>query len=272
MLQQTRVAVVIGYYERFLRRFPTVQSLAKAKEVEVLALWSGLGYYRRARMMHRAAKEIVARNGFPRTAEALRELPGIGRYTAAAIASICFGERSAVVDGNVERVLQRLYGKQLSPNEQWRLADELISAQRPGDSNQAWMELGAMVCTPANPECAACPLLRHCRHEGTLARPGQTRAKAEVHLTLDVQQDRVRLVQRDRASSLMAGMWELPAHAGTKSDAPLRFRHSITNTDYLVYVHQRPTRQGRFVHRRQYERLPLTGLTRKVLRAAALLK
>src|SRR5208337_3777211 len=144
MLQQTRVAAVLDHYARFMRRFPTVQSLAAAREPSVLAAWSGLGYYHRARRMHQAAKEIVRdRQGeFPRSAGEWSQLPGIGRYTAAAIASIAFGEAVAVVDGNVERVLQRVIGAKLSREAVWQRAQDLLDRKRPGDFNQAMMELG----------------------------------------------------------------------------------------------------------------------------------
>ena len=157
MLQQTRVAAVIGYYQRFVQRFPTVESLASASEADVLAQWSGLGYYRRARMLLAAAHVIVAEYGgqLPRTASELRKLPGIGRYTAAAIASIAFGEPVAVVDGNVERVLSRVEGLTLGSSTQqsayWDRAQQWLSRKRPGDFNQAMMELGATVCLPGEP-------------------------------------------------------------------------------------------------------------------------
>ena len=160
MLQQTRVAAVIDHYRKFLRRFPTVQKLAAARKSSVLAAWSGLGYYRRARMMHAAAKAIVREYGgrFPETADSLRTLPGIGRYTSAAIASIAFGQPVAVVDGNVERVLQRLSGRRLAGEELWKAANGLLDKRRPGDFNQAMMELGAVVCTPRAPACLTCPI------------------------------------------------------------------------------------------------------------------
>src|SRR5580700_2925085 len=146
MLQQTRVAAVIAHYREFLRRFPTVEKLARAREASVLAAWSGLGYYRRARMMHAAAKVVVRQRKFPATVEGLRDLPGVGRYTAAAIASIAFGVRVAAVDGNVERVLQRVSGRRIAGREVWLAAEELLDRDRPGDFNQAMMELGATVC------------------------------------------------------------------------------------------------------------------------------
>src|SRR5580658_8169005 len=142
MLQQTRVAAVIAHYHEFLRRFPTVEKLARARQPSVLAAWSGLGYYRRARMLHAAAKVVVRdRDGkFPASADGLRVLPGVGRYTAAAIASIAFDEPVAVVDGNVERVLQRVSGQYLAGEEFWLAAEKLLDRNRPGDFNQAMME------------------------------------------------------------------------------------------------------------------------------------
>ena len=165
MLQQTRVAAVLEHYRIFLERFPNVQALAAASEEAVLGAWSGLGYYRRARMLHRCAGQIAEQHGgcFPRNAEALLALPGIGRYTAAAIASIAFAEPVAVVDGNVERVLQRLLGIKLTAidlaaPQTWPHAQALLARSRPGDFNQAMMELGATVCVPRAPRCAACPV------------------------------------------------------------------------------------------------------------------
>ena len=149
MLQQTRVAAVIEHYHEFLRRFPTVKKLARAREASVLAAWSGLGYYRRARMLHAAAKVVARRGSFHGRRRNCRELPGVGRYTAAAIASIAFGERVAVVDGNVERVLERALGRRMSGREVWLAAEELLDRDRPGDFNQAMIGgLGATVCTP----------------------------------------------------------------------------------------------------------------------------
>ncbi len=170
MLQQTRVAAVVDHYQRFLKRFPTIEKLAAAREASVLAVWSGLGYYRRARMLHAASKKIVTEHSgkFPESSAALRTLPGIGRYTAAAIASIAFDEPIAVVDGNVERVLQRVLGKRLADEEIWKVAQELITERKPGDSNQAMMELGATVCLPRQPKCLACPVLELCATHGEL--------------------------------------------------------------------------------------------------------
>ncbi len=219
MLQQTRVAAVIAHYHEFLRRFPTVEKLAAAREASVLAAWSGLGYYRRARMLHAAAKVVVREWGgkFPENAEGWRELPGVGRYTAAAIVSIAFGEPVAVVDGNVERVLQRVSGQRLAGERLWAAADGLLDRGWPGDFNQAMMELGATVCTPRAPRCLTCPVVGLCATRGEMA--GRAKAarqkKREIHYALALRSENGRdgavfLVQRPRDARLMAGMWELP--------------------------------------------------------------
>src|SRR5664279_1877739 len=169
MLQQTTVEVIAARWERFLSRFPTIGALARAPEREVLAEWRGLGYYARARNLHRAAKAVVRAGAFPRTLAGLRALPGVGAYTAAAISSICFGIPEPVVDGNVVRVLCRLNGLRLDPKAPATLAKvralarPLVLAQNPGDHNQAVMELGALVCTPRAPRCGVCPLRTLCR-------------------------------------------------------------------------------------------------------------
>jgi A/G-specific adenine glycosylase len=273
MLQQTRVAVVVPYYHRFIRRFPTVRDLAKAKESEVLALWSGLGYYRRARMLHQAARQVLADldGKMPATSDDLLVLPGIGRYTAAAIASICYDESSAVVDGNVERVLDRLHGNKLSATEHWRLAQGLISATRPGDFNQAMMELGATVCTPLSPDCTSCPLRSLCRQQGALAASRRARrTKRTLRYILDRRATQVRLVQRKSTERLMPNMWELPAADGV-GEVILRLRHAITTTDYAVEVRHGRATGGKYVPLSRLAHLPLTGLARKILRKAALL-
>ena len=182
MLQQTRVAAVMDHYARFLKKFPTVQTLAAARESSVLATWSGLGYYHRARRMHQAAKVIAReRKGiFPRTAAEWRELPGIGRYTAAAIASIAFGEAVAVVDGNVERVLDRVFGAGEGREGAWQRAEALLDRERPGDFNQAMMELGATVCAPRAPQCPMCPLYAWCASRGANQSAAAIAAQAQA--------------------------------------------------------------------------------------------
>jgi len=334
MLQQTRVAAVLEHYRLFLKRFPDVQTLAAASESAVLAAWSGLGYYRRARMLRQCAQKIVAehRGRFPQTSEALQTLPGIGRYTAAALASIAFAEPVAVVDGNVERVLQRLAGRSLTSEDMWRRAQALLSKCRPADFNQAMMELGAMVCTPRQPKCGACPLRKWCATKGEAPRttPPQGQSRKEIWCTLDQRDGRVRLVRRPLSASLMAGMWELPqatrtvpgsnhtssaaakqrkiAHGASgekeaaakrrkitaqgasrgfparneegrkrrknRLDSPWRiFRHSITVTDYTVHVTRvpAPAAKGKWIAIEKISDVPITGLTRKILKAAGII-
>ena len=277
MLQQTRVAAVIEYYRRFLERFPSVATLAAAKPEAVLAAWSGLGYYRRARALHDAAKRVVTEHGgkLPRTAAELQQLPGFGRYTAAAVASIAFGEPAAVVDGNVERVLSRIFAWQ-EPNRRaaWETAQHLLAAQRAGDFNQAMMELGATVCLPAQARCECCPLFRWCRTRGVgPEKQKEQRQRRRVHYRLAHRNGAVWLVRRPPRASLMPGMWELPEipENGMPPDVMFRLRHSITVTDFAVEVSSgEPSGcgRGRWVTRGQTERLPLTGLTKKILRRA----
>jgi A/G-specific adenine glycosylase len=278
MLQQTRVAAVIEHYREFLRRFPTVEKLAAAREASVLAAWSGLGYYRRARMMHAAAKVIVREHGgkFPEGEEGLRALRGIGRYTAAAIASIAFGQPVAVVDGNVERVLQRVAGKRLAGEELWTAANRLLDAKRPGDFNQAMMELGAVVCTPRAPACLTCPVIELCATRGELAPSGKAarQKKREIHCALDVRNREVFLVRRERDASVMPGMWELPELASMKrggAGPAFTLRHSITVTSYTVRVWRGAAssrESGKWVPVERLGRVALTGLARKILRKA----
>ena len=225
MLQQTRVAAVIPYYRRFLRRFPTVRALARARETEVLRHWAGLGYYSRARNLHRAAKEIVRRHGgrFPRARDAVLALPGVGRYTAAAVLSIAYSEPQAVLDGNVARVIARLdaiRGDLRAPR-RWkeleRRAQELLAREAPGEWNQAMMELGARVCTPRSPRCDACPFSRDCRAralgvQDEIPAPRRKRPSEKITLAAAVLLDsrgRTLLVQRN--GGLFSGMWQFPA-------------------------------------------------------------
>jgi A/G-specific adenine glycosylase len=274
MLQQTRVAAVVEHYERFLRRFPSVEKLAAAREASVLAAWSGLGYYRRARMLHAAAKEVVKAGRFPASSTELRALPGVGRYTAAAVASIAFGEPVAVVDGNVERVLQRWLGKRIAGEPLWAAAQAMLSVERPGDFNQAMMELGATVCVPRQPKCGLCPVSRMCSTRGELPDRvrGTRQRKREINYALDRRNGSIFLVKRPDTASLMPGMWELPEMAGTKlkSRPGLTLRHSITVTDYRVGVTESAApagTAGRWVGKSRLLKLPLTGLARKILRA-----
>jgi A/G-specific adenine glycosylase len=278
MLQQTRVGAVLEHYREFLGRFPDVETLAGARLDAVLAAWSGLGYYRRARNLHAAAQKVIAEldGEIPRAAEALRGLPGIGRYTAAAIASIAFGERCAVLDGNVERVLQRVHGhREMSAGELWTAAEDLLSPQRPGDFNQAMMELGATICLPGEPRCLLCPIRSWCRTRGALSSTKQTkRTICDLDVALIIQGERVKLVRRPTSETVMTGMWELPT-LPTPPDGfhepGLSLKHSIMNTDYKVRVWRLPRRAsprlpaGRWFPLKEVSELPLTGLARKIL-------
>ena len=226
MLQQTRVDTVMPYFERFLARFPTPLALAEAPEDQVLAAWSGLGYYRRARMLHAGARLVADRAHMPRDREGLLELPGIGRYTAGAIASIAFDEAVGLVDGNVARVLARIFAldddmRRAGMKRAEALAEELVPAKKPGDWNQALMELGATICTPRSPACDRCPVASSCRARaegrvdelpvmGEKAKPKPQRVQALVARTKD---GRVLLARR-RSSGLFAGLWEPPSIDG----------------------------------------------------------
>jgi A/G-specific adenine glycosylase len=229
MLQQTRIAAVMPYYDRFLEHFPTVQSLAAAPQQEVLKLWSGLGYYSRARNLHSAAKQIVAEHAgkFPRGLEAALELPGIGVYTAAAVLSIAYDVPLAVLDGNVARVLARLHAIRgdLRVPRTWRAltekADQLLAHQAASDWNQALMELGEVICTPKSPRCLVCPVMQSCRAyaEGiTNEIPEPRRKRASVSITIAAvilldAHGRTLLVRDPGAHDdvLFSRMWQFPA-------------------------------------------------------------
>ena len=301
MLQQTRVAAVVEHYEEFLRQFPTILALALAPEATVLAAWSGLGYYRRARMLHKAAKFITQERGgvLPSTAAELRTLPGVGEYTCAAIASIAFGESVAVVDGNVERVLLRVTGRDEAGTAAGRAfvqaqASALVPKRRvtervnaAGDHNQAMMELGATLCLPRAPLCLRCPVYSMCKTRGehlTPARAAQRSMPAAYLLSLRKRgtMTEVLLEKRSANASLMAGMYELPPlpqDAVQGREPLLRLRHSITNTNYYVQVFaargpgdrglRRAVPAARrdlyWVRTNRLAQEPLTGLARKVL-------
>jgi A/G-specific adenine glycosylase len=238
MLQQTRVETVVPYFERFMKELPTVTALAEAPSDRVMSLWSGLGYYRRARMLHEAAQEIARQRGgaFPGNAAELVEVRGIGRYTAGAIASIAFGERAALVDGNVARVLSRLFAVtedvRGGPGLRriWALADALVPEERAGDWNQALMELGATTCVPRTPRCLVCPALGVCeaRKRGLEAELPKLRPRAKPREVVQValvarQRGKVVLVRR-REGGLFGGLWEPPTIAGELSLAEARAR------------------------------------------------
>ncbi len=224
MLQQTRVETVIPYFTSWMERFPTLADLAAASEQDVLRVWEGLGYYRRARNLHAAAAVIVARHGgrVPDDLKALQSLPGIGRYSAAAIASIAYNVDAAALDGNIKRVLARVHDvsepvdSPAGTRRLWRLAEEHLPPGRAGDYNQAWMDLGATVCLPRDPRCHSCPLEKHCLACSLNlqdARPVRSVKKQIPHYIVvsAVIQRRGRfLLARRPAASLMGGLWEFP--------------------------------------------------------------
>ncbi len=221
MLQQTRVETVLAYYERFLARFPTLASLAAAEEDQVLGMWSGLGYYRRARLLHQGVRECVARYGgaVPADADARLALPGVGRYTAGAIGSIAFGVAEPIVDGNVARVLARLHrietplGVRVTEARLWQEAARLVIGPRPGDLNQSLMELGALVCTPRRPACESCPLRRGCKGRSMAERlpvPRKKKAPQSVELLAVVATVGERVWLQKVEGKLFGGLWSVP--------------------------------------------------------------
>jgi len=228
MLQQTRVDTVIPYYERFIERFPTVQALASADEQDVLKEWAGLGYYARARNLKRAAEQMVREHAgrVPRSGDALEALPGVGRYTAGAVRSIAFGERAAIVDGNVRRVLSRWTAHDdLDDARLWDLARELVPRGRPADFNQALMELGATVCTPRTPGCTRCPVNGLCEAAALerpldfpAARPRKAPRAVRALSAIVRRRGRLLLVQRP-SRGLLGGLWEVPSLEGDSIEA-----------------------------------------------------
>ena len=254
MLQQTRMEVVLGYYERFMARFPTIAKLARASVDDVIAAWSGLGYYRRARMLRDGAIDVMKRFGgvIPETVGELMTIAGIGRYTAGAIASIAHGLQEPIVDGNVARIVARLFAIEAplgSPSlmrQAWHRAEVMVaSSKSPRDFNQGLMELGALICTPRKPLCEQCPLRRQCAafvsgRVDELPRPKAKAATRELRIPLYLVIDRDgRVLMRRESGQLMRGMFHLP-HGDTTllTGTPLRigasstlgtFRHTVTN-------------------------------------------
>lgn len=312
MLQQTRVEVVIPYYERFLERFPTVEDLAAAETEEVLTLWSGLGYYRRARQLHAAARKVAALGGFPRTVEGWLDLPGIGPYTAAAVASQAFGVAAPVLDGNVERVLSRWLALAEDPKSSGArrqllsAAASLLDAERPGDSNQALMELGATLCTPRNPKCLLCPIASGClaatrgeQEAYPVARAKRQGEKQRLVVAVVERDGGVLMFRRPDDSDLLAGTWELPwvrVEEGPAPQAPevalasrygsvwrlgpriAEVLHGITYRDLEIAVHLseieetagfRSEAESGWFDAEGRAGLPLSSLVGKVLRKVA---
>jgi A/G-specific adenine glycosylase len=301
MLQQTRVEAVIPYYARFLELFPSIDRLAKADEVEVLAAWSGLGYYSRARNLHRTAKQIAGkgrRPAYPATLEEVFSLPGVGPYTAAAIASIALGLPHAAVDGNVIRVISRLTNdaSEVSSTAARRSfaeeAGRLLDRRRPGDFNQAMMELGATVCLPRNPVCEQCPVEEFCvaRSEGTERElPVKLKKPSARDIPLDLVLLRkqrkapgdtsVFLIQRSSSERRMAGFWELPSKnllPRLRGSRLCEFSHRIVNDRFLVTIWAAAQPHGGagslpgiWFDSAELTRIPLTTVTKKALAAAS---
>jgi A/G-specific adenine glycosylase len=273
MLQQTRVAAVIPYYERFLAAFPNVTELARAAEDQVLTMWSGLGYYSRARNLQKAARNIGGT--FPRDYESIRALPGIGEYTAAAVASIAFGLPHAAVDGNVRRVIVRLSnddGADVAGH-----AEKLIDRRDPGRWNQALMELGATVCLPRDPRCGSCPIAFQCqayRHGKQRELPSKRKKPEPLRLT------RTLLMVRGKGrvlltpSSRVKGFWDLPEAEQVTSCQPGvlvgEFRHTITHRQYRFMVRRakvtRFSKPLRWFADEQLDEIPLSTTAKKALR------
>jgi A/G-specific adenine glycosylase len=312
MLQQTQVATVLPYYRRFLERFPDLATLADATEEEVLGYWSGLGYYRRARSLHAGARQVMRHHDgvVPEDPVALRALPGVGRYTAGAIASIAFGRPEPVLDGNVRRVLARVLaldgtggGMARETRLLWDAATHLARGRRPGEVNQALMELGALVCTPVTPACRRCPVRAVCRARANgnperypMRPPRQTSHKASVAVAWVLRGERV-LLERPDDGNPLRGTWDLPAvELATDMDAvnalsgklarrglcvavgePIaRLRHGIMNRRLTLEVFRCRVRRGRVAGRDDLcwigsDRIAtkaVSGATRKVFVAA----
>ena len=306
MLQQTRVEAARPYFDRFLETFPSVEALAAASEESVLSLWSGLGYYQRARRLHAAARQIVANKGeFPTTTEGWRKLPGVGRYTAAAVASIVFGAREPAIDGNVMRVVARLLVLEEDPRKSAGFqaietrARDLLDSERPGDSNQAIMELGATICRPRKPLCSTCPLEEGCLATATgeperYPRVGRKAPILRHHRRLAVVENgnRLLLFRRPPESNRLAGLWEFPwiencseedsgaafesRYGGSWKVGPQKGRvtHSVTNRSFQIDVVQASLSaedgvaegpEAGWFRRSELATVPVTGLVAKVL-------
>ena len=306
MLQQTRVEAVIPYYQRFLRRFPSVGALAAATRDEVLAHWAGLGYYRRARMLHEAAKRVVCEHDgrWPRDYAAMLRLPGIGEYTAAAVASIAFDAPRAALDGNAWRVLARIADERgriaaAAPRRRLRaLANSLMDQTPPGKRGaftQALMELGATTCIPRAPRCMACPWSPACRglaagtaRELPVKAPRRPPRKVELSIAIAMLGDRVLLRRRASDAAIMPGFWELPTAEGPVSALNREraldfagpktlgsFAHAITTTEYTCRAFEAGAKEAleigySWVPVAELDTLPLSTISRKALRIATI--
>jgi len=261
MLQQTTVPAVVPYFERWAEVFPDLGALARAPLRRVLREWQGLGYYRRATNLHRAAQAIVRDHcgRVPDTVEALLSLPGVGRYTAGAIASIAYDRRAAVVDGNVARVLSRVFAVAEGDTKRlWELAESLVLPRKCGDFNQALMELGATVCLPRGPRCEACPLRRHCRAQGAAKRSGRAPKAAPrdvTHHMLALRWGEKYLLQQRPANGLWAKLWQMPT---VEVDGDGRLSPAAVGRCFAAMLNlalKRPTRVGEFIHLTSHRRV-----------------
>ena len=270
MLQQTQVDTVLPYYDRFLERFPGLEDLAAAEEADVLRLWSGLGYYSRARNFREAARRVLDDHGgtIPKDYDTLLALPGIGRYMAGAIMSIAFNEPYPIVDGNVRRVLSRLNGwAQEDPNSLWSAATEMVQSGEPRIVNEAMMELGATICTFKAPKCAACPLRAHCKAYAS-GNPESIPAPRKRQKTVQVRF--VAIIDRNERGFLMRetdGFWEFPTFNELPDGSFEKLgncRHTITHHRIVVDVYRGRLGRRKGYRRVAFENLPATSLTRKI--------
>lgn len=259
MLQQTQVKTVIPYYQNFIKQYPTISHLAEADQNDVLKVWEGLGYYSRARNLHKAAKQVISEfNGqVPKDAETFKKLPGVGDYIKAAVQSIAFGKPFAAVDGNVKRVLSRIFmikspvNRSSSHSEFSQKADTLLERTHPGDYNQAMMELGALICKPKNPLCETCPVNEFCsafKKQKTTSYPVREKAKKvpEYQITVGiVKKGDMLLITKRKSDGLLGGLWEFPGgkieNEETAEDACIREIKEETNlivkiADYLTTI------------------------------------
>jgi A/G-specific adenine glycosylase len=283
MLQQTTVAAVVPFYERFIERFPTLIALSKASPEDVMSYWAGLGYYSRARNLHKAAKELVERGGFPESFAELLELPGFGPYTARAVASLAFDEKVGVLDGNVIRLLSRRYGlgvefwKPAGREQLQILADKLAQVETPADLNQGMMELGATICTPYNPACLLCPLNKVCvaRLEDKiealpLKKPRRAREIWIWKPSVIEKRGQIALIENSYAPFLK-GHWICPGEVkrATKAPKAFNYRHAVTHHDIFVVVSVDPKiklpKKVRWVPRTDLKKHVPTTLVRKAI-------